>query len=128
MMLAQMNKILMVDFGVRLKLTDLDNILVIIGVTVQMNVFLLHRFNLVRVSIVCVIGYVWGARGYIISLLHISDLFIKCMKWKHIKWHLLLFRIPMVQKIYNIFYFQINVFWSWEVIILDIHMPLKLKS
>ena len=73
MMLAQMNKILMVDFGVRLKLTDLDNILVIIGVTVQMNVFLLHRFNLVRVSIVCVIGYVWavGCMQIYYKLLHI---------------------------------------------------------
>ena len=61
-MLAQMKQILMVDFGVQLKLTDLENIFRIIGVTVQMNVFLLHRFNLVRVSIVCVIGHVWGAR------------------------------------------------------------------
>ena len=39
MMLAQMKKILMVDFGVRLKLTDLENTLKEIGVTVQMTVF-----------------------------------------------------------------------------------------
>ena len=82
MMLAQMNKILMVDFGVRLKLTDLENMRVKIGVTVQMNVFLLHRFNLVRVSIVHVIGYVWavGCMQIYHKLLHISDLLIKCMK------------------------------------------------
>ena len=43
MMLAQTKKILMVDFGVRQKMTDLENTLLEIGVTVQMNVLTLLK-------------------------------------------------------------------------------------
>ena len=42
-MLAQTKKILMVDFGVRQKMTDLENTLLEIGVTVQMNVLTLLK-------------------------------------------------------------------------------------